>query len=553
MRDDASASVDRVRALRRRSLARRAWCDATLPHELIHSILRGDPGELLFSSVPLQVKDRCVVARRELVDGPLLIKRHTWGGVWRTFRMAFRESAARRCARLGLYLHRCGILTPCPRAYVDLRVGPWTFVSYLFSDYIEGESLYRYIRFGSQTADELRHVAEQVARIWQKLVELGASHDDMKPENFIIDHNLDVWLIDLERVRLGGNARRQRQRQMFDVQNFLHIRGWHHRADARAIFAEAFLHTRYGDWFRAPGADRATCSSNQGDAQVDTDLSVLVLCTGEIDLPRVRQATDSVRDIADELIFVELTELGSVKVLKRINLLDASNAAVPPAIKASATPAVPALARCPWVLVLKQNERVTPFLAKELQQRIANPDADAAIQIPLERQYFGRTDRRDKQQMPIRLFRQAKCSFEIGETGVNASADAAHLGRLTGTIQACECATVAEFIENLNLQTTIAAMRRSGVGERPHLLRAAFTAARKFFANSTGLRGIRGGWPGLQRAALECVFSWIEEAKLYQLAGEFHHENSRIDSVVWDTAAVAASGEIPAMPITRAA
>src|SRR5205814_3637865 len=222
-----------LRAMRRWSLTRHAWCDANLPNELAHAILRGDPDRVLFSSQPLQVKDRCVVARYDRAAEPLLLKRHAWGNAWRTLRMAFRESAAKRCARLGLYLHDKGIRTPRPRAYADFRIGPWIYRSYLVSDYVEGESLYRYIRFGSQSTDELRHVGGQVAKIWQMLVDLGSSHNDMKPENFIVDGNRDVWLIDLEKVRLRGEERRQRGRQVFDVNNFLHIRGWHHRSEAR--------------------------------------------------------------------------------------------------------------------------------------------------------------------------------------------------------------------------------------------------------------------------------------------------------------------------------
>ncbi len=255
MQDNAPKSTDGMRTLRRGSFLRRAWCDADLPGNLANAMLRGDPDRVLFSSKPLQVKDRCVVVRHECASGSLLVKRHSWGSPWRTLRMAFREPAAERCAWLGQYLHDRGIPTPRPRAYVDCRLGPWTYRSYLVSDYVEGESLYRHIRFSSQSADELGHVVRQVARIWESLVELGVSHNDLKPENFIIDRNFDVWLIDLERVRIGGKAVRQRQRQIFDVHNFLHVRGWHRRLEARAIFAEAFLQTSYGEWLHAAGVE----------------------------------------------------------------------------------------------------------------------------------------------------------------------------------------------------------------------------------------------------------------------------------------------------------
>src|SRR5262245_40820765 len=169
MHEPGQRMSDDLRTLRQRSLTRHVWCEANLPGDVVDAMLHGEPDHILFRSHPLQVKDRCIVARHDSAAGPLLIKRHTWGGAWRTFRMVFREPAARRCAELALYLHQRGIPTPRLRAYVDFRIGPWTNRSYLVSDYVEGESLYRHIRFGNQSGDELKHLARQVARIWESL------------------------------------------------------------------------------------------------------------------------------------------------------------------------------------------------------------------------------------------------------------------------------------------------------------------------------------------------------------------------------------------------
>jgi tRNA A-37 threonylcarbamoyl transferase component Bud32 len=522
MRDEAPSIAHNLRPTRRRSLARRVWLDGELPNELIETLLRNELDRLLFSSDPLQVKDRCVVARHESSIGPLLIKRHTWGGAWRTLRMAFREPAARRCARLGRYLSKLGIPTPRPRAYLNCRVGPWTYRSYLISEYIEGESLYRIIRFGTQTADELRHLAEQVACIWQHLVELGFSHNDFKPENFIVDRDCKLWLIDLEKVRLSGKARRQKQRQVFDVRNFLHVRSWHRRSEARAIFAEAFLRTPYGEWLRDAGVDM---EAGILGGQSDFDLSVLVLCNGGIDMRSTRQAIDSVRDIADEVVLVEADEFGRLEVLKRIEICNAPSFVVPKSNHGPENALAPYIARFPWVLVLHQNESVTPFLAKELQQRIAETNGSVALRTALEQQYFGRTIVHRKSENPIRLFRQADCSLHVGNQSVTVGADSDRTGRLTGTILACQCATVEEFVERLNEQTTTAAIRRADADESPQLFRGALRAVWKFISSCS----MRSGWTGLQIAALESVFSWLEEAKLYQRAVEFRASNSQDD------------------------
>ena len=47
---------------------------------------------------------------------------------------------------------------------------------------------------------------------------------------------------------------------------------------------------------------------------------------------------------------------------------------------------------------------------------------------------------------------------------------------------------------------------------------------------------MRSGWTGLQIAALESVFLWLEEAKLYQRAAEFRLSNSHGDSSAGDAA-----------------
>jgi tRNA A-37 threonylcarbamoyl transferase component Bud32 len=522
MPDNASKPVDSLRTLRRGSLLRRAWCDADLPDNLVEVMLRGDPDRLLFSSNPLQVKDRCVVVRHESSRGSLLVKRHSWGSTWRTLRMAFREPAAERCAWLGEYLHARGIPTPRPRAYVDCRLGPWTYRSYLVSDYVEGESLYRHIRFGSQSTEELRDAARQVARIWESLVELGISHNDLKPENFIVDRNFNVWLIDLEKVRIRGKARRQRQRQVYDVQNFLHVRGWHRRLEARAIFAEAFLQTAYREWLEAAGVDRIAQLSSSSDAATDPELTVLVLCQNGVEILQARQAIESVRDIADEVVLVETRDADHLDVLKRIDFF-----AIPagpslqwtrPAVKPADLP----VARFPWVLVLQQNECVTPFLAKELQQRIADERATDLVRIPIEKQVFGQSiARRQSEIAPVRLFRQATNPFQRVDDLLSIAADASRTSQLTGLIQRCECATVAEFVDRLNDQTTGAAKSRLEQGVRPRFGRASWRAAAQFIRSYFRSDGILSGWTGLQVAALQAGFSWIEETKLRQMAAEF--------------------------------
>jgi len=497
MRHSVSTANPGVCAVRRWSLTRRLAHDDNLPPNLAEALWRGEADRLLYASTPLQVKDRCTVARHDGADGPLLVKRHTWGGFWRTVRLSWRESSARRCAYVGWYLKEQGIPTPRPRAFLEYRIGSFGYRSYLVTDYVKGIDLYRYIRFGSRTNAELRHLARQVATIWQRLVELGISHNDTKPENFIVDEKLNVWLIDFEKSRLGGKARRQRQRQVADVKNFLHVRGWHHRAAARRIFLEEFLRTSFGEWLRDLAADPS--------GEIDANLSVLILCDYGGEPASARNAIDSVRDIADEIVLVAPAESGRLDVIDRIE------------------PCGPNRAAPEWVLVLHSDEAVTSLLAKELQQRISIPQAADAFRLPIDHQFFGRSMPRvaGADAKPIRLFRRDRCSHSLASGTLAITVDPERTDELSGGVEKCVSSNVAEFVDRLNERTTLAARRRFQDGHRPRLFRAMIRSIRQFMRMYLWRGGIRGDWAGLQICVLEALFVWLEEAKLHQMSSAF--------------------------------
>lgn len=527
MRRDASPSHTSPHLLRRWSPTRRFAYDANLPTALVDAIWR-DVDRLVFSATPLQVKDRCIVARYDHAEGALLVKRHTWGGIWRTVRMAWREPSARRCARLGWYLAERGIPTPRPRAYVEHRLGPIGYLSYLFTDFVEGMSLYRYIRFGGPNAEVVEHLARQIASIWQRLVELGLNHDDFKPENFIVDRSLGVWLIDLERIRHDRSNKRREQRQIADVKNFLHMRGWHHRPEARDIFRRAFLDTASGRRLRGAGiyAKPEAGDRRRTDQEpADPELSVLVFCDRHNPgAASARRAIDSVRDIADEIVLATPSPAsGRPEVLGRIEPCGGPRDGSATANTRGAWPQTSGVARCEWVLVLQQGEWVTPFLAKELQERIADPAPHDAFRIPMEQQFFGRSvvSRDTDEQFSIRLFRRVGCTYSVANGVPTISADPERTRQLHGTIQKCVVATVGEFVDDLNRQTTRAATQRLRAGQRAHLVRAAWRSIGRFVQQCPGRRGIRSGWAGLHLAFLEAAFLWVEEAKLWQMAGQF--------------------------------
>jgi hypothetical protein len=488
-------------------LTRTLCCDADLSAELQGTLWQGDVDRLLFGSVPLQVKDRCIVARYEDEARSLVVKRNVWGGLARTLRMSWRESSARRCAWLGNYLSERGIPTPRPRAWVEHRLGPLKYRSYLFTDFIEGTSLYRFVRSGRASADVLEELARQVADIWQRFVEIGATHGDLKPENFIVDPDLRVWILDLERVRVDGIARLKGQRPIADVETFLHIRSWHQQPEAREIFRRAFARTDAGQHLGL-SVDKPSVSSTEARAaETDATLSVLVLCDDdERDSASAQQAIESVRDIADEIVIgVCRGAGGQFERVRRLKLCQGNPA------------------HCDWLLVLHQNECVTPILAKRLQEAISGCARNHAYRISIERQYFGRSLSvgGGAGSWPIRLFRPQQSSFSLANGELTIAADPELTGQLEGTIQQTVAASVSEFVALLDRQTTQVAEQRWQDGERPGWIAAITKAVANFVKRSVSAEGIGSGWVGLHLAALEAVFRWLEEVKLWQMSGQF--------------------------------
>ena len=513
---------DRCSTSRHRSLTHKLSCDADLPADVLSALQQADVDRLLFSSTPLQVKDRCVVARYDGADGSLLIKRHIWGSAFRTLRMAWRKPVARRCARLGLRLSELGIPTPRPRAYLEHRIGPFGYRSYLLTDFVEGTSLYRVLRFGEQESGILKRLADQVASIWDRLVQLGMCHGDMKPENFIVDNNLRVWLIDLEKMREGRITRRQRRRQIADVRNFLHVRAWHNRPQAREIFRRALMSTDAGKRLALDSlgvlAENASCNLS------DADLSVIVLCDStKRNVADIQPLVESVRDFADEVVLA--APAGSrLDVLKRIQLCDSSAKAQPAGMPGRRQP----VARCEWVLVLHPEERVTPVLARKLQERIMECSDWDAFRVPIEQQFFGRSlalNTRSKSP-PIRLFRQAQCSYSAANGELNIAIDPERVGELVGTIQKTVFSSVADFVAFHNEHTTGLAEQRLRAGHRPGWSRAVRCSTARFVKQWLMEYGIRSGRIGLHLAFLEAIFAWVEELKLWQLSGEFDFKSA---------------------------
>ena len=99
------------------------------------------------------------------------------------------------------------------------------------------------MRYGEPDASTVDHFARQVADIWQLLDDLRFCHNDLKPENLMIDDNNRVWLIDVENGRWHRDRRTLRPFQVQDAKRLMHIRSWQAVPQAAEQFRQRLLAT----------------------------------------------------------------------------------------------------------------------------------------------------------------------------------------------------------------------------------------------------------------------------------------------------------------------
>jgi hypothetical protein len=405
MQHDATEPDDKPAPHTRHSLRRWMTCDHRLPED-VAAALWDHPESMLQRGQCLQTKSRTTVVRVELAGCAYLLKYHHWAGFLKTLSKSRATSPNRLSFDLGVELADRGVPTPRPLACVDIRLGPFNRCSYLLTEFVEGTSLYRILRNQQLDAATVESLAHQVARIWQALDELQLSHNDLKPENFMVDPGGRVWLIDLENARRHTGQRSLRHAQSEDARRFLHLRSWLRNPAAAEVFRQRLLDT--------PAVQAALAETGGATHPVtqvinwsDVDsqrLTVLIPCRDAAD--ELRGCVDSVRDFADEIVLA-IPEANHRAWDVAENLADCRARWCGRFDDQSLRRAI-AAARHPWVLVVEPIERVSPDLSKEIQFLLADSPAEDGYRIERRNYLFGRAIRfgdlaPDK---PIRLVRR---------------------------------------------------------------------------------------------------------------------------------------------------
>jgi hypothetical protein len=503
--------------LSRRAFDRYLRYDADLPADLVERMWQ-EPHAMLSEADKLQDKLRCSVAKLDHPAGPFVWKYHNWGTLHRTLKRSLSPSAAEKSWRDARFLFAAGVPTPRPRAYIELRFGPFKRSSYILSDYIAGTSLYRFMRFERPTAEFIRDLARQVAAIWQQLDELRIWHNDFKTENLLVDPQGKVWLIDFERMRRIGDRQRLRRRQVRDVSDFFHPRNWRQNPAAAEIFRTELLKTpAVRDTLAGPdGREHPLAKPRHKLNRTSQLVTVLIPCRNAADT--IVGCIDSVRDMADEILVADAGS--SDGTLPLVSALDGCRVIHRPGDnEIDFAYWAQSQARHPWIFRLLPNEQLNSELGRQIQDAVASENAKNGYRVWRNVFVRGRLLKHGgfPNESSIRLYRKNTARHELRDTGLETVIESGNVGKLLSRLHCDLCFDLERsWSESISLAKHAAHEARQR-GLQPARRRALGRASWKLAQTYLLRGGWMDGWPGLHASCLAALSIYLREAMLWEL------------------------------------
>jgi len=256
------------------------------------------------------------------------------------------------------------------------------------------------------------------------------------------------------------------------------------------------------------------------------ELTVLIPCKDE--RLNIRPCLDSVRPIADEILVADsgsidgtldtirdvFAEIGdSCRLIEReyVNSANFKNWAIPQA-------------RHEWVLVVDADERVPAELAEEIRTLLADPPANVdGYWIGRLNHFLGYPIRHcgwDTDDV-LRLFRRDVGRYEKRWVHAEVELDDARTRQLNASFYHYTTWNTDDYLRKLNRYAAWGAMNQRDEWQRKHVSAASmlWRAPLRFLQLYLLRGGFRDGVPGLQVCAFTAFYSFLKQAKLW----EMHH------------------------------
>ena len=244
-------------------------------------------------------------------------------------------------------------------------------------------------------------------------------------------------------------------------------------------------------------------------------LTVLIPCKNEIE--NLEECLASVRPVADEILIADSgSQDGTLDLIQRqpdcrliqrqyIHSGDFKNWAIPQA-------------RHSWVLVIDADERVTPALAVEIQQRLAETSDVDGYWIPRDNYFLGQRIRYSGWQSDrcLRLFRRDHAVYVGDNDHAEVQVDSGRVARLKAALQHDTYANYDSFFRKLNRYTSYQAHIWNESGRRVSFVDLLVAGPLRFFHAYVLRGGFLDGKAGLQVCALTGFYSFMKRARLWE-------------------------------------
>lgn len=176
------------------------------------------------------------------------------------------------------------------------------------------------------------------------------------------------------------------------------------------------------------------------------------------------------------------------------------------------------LASHDWILSLDADERVTPALAAEIQQVLADGPAARGYRIPRVTRYLGRWIRTTDwyPDYQLRLYDRRSGRWNTPPVHESVTLDG-QPGVLRHELQHYAYRSISQHLRTIDRYTTLAARQWHAEGRRTTAVGALIHARLAFARNLLLRRGFLDGGPGLLVSALNSYYVLLKFAKLWEL------------------------------------
>ena len=243
-------------------------------------------------------------------------------------------------------------------------------------------------------------------------------------------------------------------------------------------------------------------------------LTVLIPCKNE--RSNIGACIESAGEIADEVLVadsgstdgtLEIAASYGARIIEReyVHSGDFKNWAIPQASNE-------------WILLLDADERVTDELRAEIVATLEAPDCDG-YWIYRANHFMGHRIRFSGWQNDrvIRLFRRDVSRYEGDTDHAEVRVETGRVGKLKSRLTHYTYWTYDQFLAKMHRYTTHQAKMWHERGKRPSAFRMLTTIPLRFVQTYFLRLGFRDGLAGLQVCALTAYYSFMKQARLWEL------------------------------------